>query len=476
MDALEKKTAEFIRTHGLFAEARRILLAVSGGADSTALLYVLTTLRAKGLIKAELVCAHINHRLRGTAGDRDEQFVVEQAAQLDLPAVVRAVDVQAYAEEHKLSVETAGRQLRLANLGEIAKDHSCSWIATGHQKNDNAETVLQRLRRGTGYRGLAGIWPARRFGGGPEFASPLLCVTRDEIVRYLKARALTWREDHTNVDSAYTRNFVRHKLLPVLQQGSHRSVVEELSALATSARKLHHRVRKEADEAWTRLTERSPDQVIIDAGGLGSLPEPVGVELIRLALVKLGCGERDVTRHHYLGILQLARQRAGGKMLALPGRFTARREHEKIILALPIEANHCRWAKAQPTALHIPGRTQFAEYQIEARVVERAEIETAKIASDKDRFVEYLDDDRVRRPLVVRARRTGDRFRPLGVTGEKKVGKFLTTAKVPRVLRERVLMFDDGEKIVWVCPVRVSEQTRVTDVTRRILLLKVKMA
>jgi len=212
-DRLEETVAEFMYRYGLFAGAERILLAVSGGADSTALLHILMALKAQGRIKADLVCAHINHQLRGPASEADEQFVVAEAKRLGLPVVTRAVDVRAHARKLRLSLETAARQLRLASLAEIARERECAWLGTGHQKNDNAETVLQRLLRGTGFRGLAGIWPVRRFAD-LQLASPLLCATRAEIVQYLQRRALPWREDATNVDVAYTRNRIRHQLLP----------------------------------------------------------------------------------------------------------------------------------------------------------------------------------------------------------------------------------------------------------------------
>ncbi len=331
---MEQNVAGFIRLHGLFAGADRILLAVSGGADSTALLHVLQSLRAHGLLSAELVCAHVNHRLRGLASDEDERFVVEQAARLELPIVTRAVDVRAYAKTHRLSVETAARRLRLEALREIAATSGCTWVATGHQKNDNAETIIQRLRRGTGFRGLAGIWPARRFGDGPWFASPLLDVTREDIVAYLRRRKLDWREDCTNVDPTYTRNYIRHKLLPALQQESRGSLVENLSDLAASARRLYERVQRGAEEAMSQLAQPDESGIALAASRLSSLPELVAVEIIRQVLVQIGCGEQNLTADHYRGIMQLARN-AAERELALPAGFAARREREIVILSKP---------------------------------------------------------------------------------------------------------------------------------------------
>lgn len=472
---IEQKVAGFLRLHGIFAEAGRILVAVSGGADSIALLHVLATLRADGAFAGELLCAHINHRLRGPASDADERFTVEQVARLGLPIVTCSVEVRAHAETHKLSLETAGRHLRLANLTRIADEQGCRYIATGHQKDDNAETVIHRLGRGTGFRGLAGIRPVRE-RDGLRLVSPLLCVTRSEIVRYLGEHGLAWREDHTNIDVAHTRNYIRHKLLPFLQPEARGSLVEKLSDLAASAGRLHDRVRREAQQAWATMVQAADDAVRVDASGLAALPEPVGVELIRLALVSLGSPERDLTERHYRSILQLARDHATGRAVSLPGGFAAQRERGSLrIQSTP----HPLTQPAQCTThdeqtLTIPGTTQFARHEVEARILRPNEIDPGKIGGDKSPCSEYLDWGRVQPPVVVRPQRTGDRFVPLGLEAAKKVGKFLTTAKVSRELREQTLVFADRERIIWVYPVRIAEPVKITEATRQVLALTVR--
>jgi len=469
-DSLEQNVAGFIRLHGLFAGAGRILLAVSGGADSTALLYILHSLREDGDIGSELVCAHVNHRLRGSAGDGDERFVVEQATRLGLPVVARAVDVRAHATAHRLSIETAARRLRLQVLAEIAGTCGCDWVATGHQKNDNAETLVQRLGRGTGFRGLAGIWPARQFNDGRWLARPLLEVTRDEVVTYLDRRRLTWREDCTNIDPTYRRNYIRHKLLPALQQDSQQSLVEGLSELAASAKRLHDRVRQDAQEAMSQLTRIRDDEIVLTAPRLSSLPELVAVELVRQALVILGCREQNLTQNHYSRLVGLAQSRAA-KAVVLPGGFAAHRESDDIILSKPARREHA--VKTGPVVLQLPGATQLAGCRIEARILDAAEVTMRRIKEDKSPFCEYLDLDRVKPPVIVRPRQVGDKFHPLGLKDQTKLGKFLTAARVSREVRRQILVFADQEKIIWVCPVRIAEPAKVTDQTRRILMLEV---
>lgn len=471
LDNIEKKVAEFLRLHGIFAGADGVLIAVSGGADSICLLHVLKTLRDERLLEAKLVCTHINHQLRGQASDVDQRFVSECAGALGLPVVARSVDVPACARTHKLSIETAARQLRLAALAEIARDQGCSWVATGHHKNDNAETVIQRLRRGTGFRGLAGIRPIRPLDDDLRLVRPLLCATRDEILRYLREHALQWREDHTNADIVYLRNYIRHRVLPLLQQDSQACLVEELSELAMSAGRLYDRVRRQAEEAWNTMAHRDEDKIGVDATGLALLPEPVAIELIRRTLVSLGAGERDLTERHYGNILRLARRRTPGESACLPGGFSARYESGQVVLRRGIRSRNPVYGASCTVA--IPGQTRFCGYEINAEILERDKVDLRRIAGDKDPFTEYMDWDRVKPPVIVRPRQAGDRFEPLGLGSVKKVGKFLTTAKVSRELRERAILFADQERILWVCPIRIAEPVRITDRTQRILKLTV---
>lgn len=471
LDSIEKKVAEFLRLHGIFAGAGGVLIAVSGGADSICLLHVLKTLRDERLLEASLVCAHVNHQLRGQASDADQRFVVECAGVLGLPVVARSVDVPACARTHKLSIETAARQLRLAALAEIAREQGCSWVATGHHKNDNAETVIQRLRRGTGFRGLAGIRPIRPLDDDLWLARPLLCATRDEILRYLRKHALQWQEDRTNADTVYMRNYIRHRMLPLLQQDAQACLVDELSELAMSAGRLYDRVREQAEEAWDAMTHRDKNKVGIDTTGLALLPEPVAIELIRRTLVSLGSGERDLTERHYGNILRLARRRTINEAVSLPGGFSARYEFGQVVLLRRACSKNV--VHGAPRIIAIPGRTRFCGYEINAEILDRDKVDLRRIAGDKSPFTEYVDWDCVKPPVVVRPRQPGDRFEPLGLGSVKKIGKFFTATKVSRELREQTILFADREKILWVCPIRIAGPVRITDRTQRILKLTV---
>jgi len=481
----EKKIADFIKAHGLFGPADWVLLAISGGADSIALLYVMQALKIHKVLRVDLLCAHINHQLRGMEANLDEDFVTAEAAKLKLPLMAKRLDVRGFARGHKLSIETAARKLRIEALLDMARVNSCCCIATGHQKNDNAETILQRLARGTGFRGLGGIWPMRTFNNRIKFIRPLLCVTRNEIIEYLQQRNLKWRADHTNADCTYRRNYIRHRLLPELQQKCNSSIVEQLFGLSQSAQRFYGLVCSRAEDVWPKLTDSTDDKVVMNLGKFLLEPPAIKVELIRRSLTTIGSGEKDLSHRHYERILQLAQQNISSKKIELPGRFTVQREYGNLIFARPqatYRANE-EVGYAVHTKLEVPGQTGFGQYLIEATILDAGYsiLDTRRKTKSKIQFMEHFDLEKVKLPLFVRFRDAGDKFWPLGLPAEKKVGKFLTAAKVPQQVRAgtqlrgnpKILIVADSEKIIWVWPIRISEQAKITSDTRRILQLQI---
>jgi len=469
----EKIVADFIKTNQLYDSTDKVVLAVSGGADSTALLYAISALSRKNALKTELLCIHINHLLRATQSDSDEDFVIEQAAGLKLAIKTKRVNVREFAAHEKLSIETAARQLRIKNLIEIAKANNCSTIATAHQKNDNAETLLQRLSRGTGFRGLGGIWPKRIFHNEFKFIRPLLCVDRNEIIQYLQHKKLKWRQDYTNADCTYRRNYIRHRLLPQLQQDCDGSLVERLFELSESARGFYKLICRNADEIWLKVADCAGEKVTLDVKMLLAQPQPVIIELFRRGLKALGCGERNLSQFHYENLLQLARQNTSGRKIDLPGECAANTEYGKIIFSVPEINSHSNELVDKSITLDIPGQTKFGRYSIEASVFQLNKENFKKFKAEKTSFIEWFDFNKIKHPLFIRLRKAGDRFIPLGLSQEKKVGKFLTAARLPQNLRKQLLIVTDSEKIIWLWPIRTSEQTKVTSETRKILQLRI---
>jgi len=460
---LEQKTADFIAAEQLFPAGGKVLLAISGGADSTTLLHVLAALRL------DIHCVHINHQLRGDEAQRDEDFVIEQCRKLKVPVITKKIEVRDYAKKSKLSIETAARNLRIEKLIEIAKEQNCACIAIAHHKNDNAETIIDRLIRGTGLRGLCGIWPAKKFTDGITFIRPLLCATRNEIIRYMNDKNLNWCTDRTNMDFAYRRNFIRHRLLPALQKDSAGDIVERLAVLSKASRGFYQMVCRTADAIWPDIATVNESNIVVDSDKIANQPAEIKIEIARRALAHLGCGEQDVTEKHYTGILRLP----DDSQLQIPNRITVHRENGKIVFEKHLKTKPAQSIAADPVVLKVPGVTQFGHYTINADIIEIEQKDLARFKKTKTNLVEWFDFEKVKLPLEVRPRKRGDKFWPLGLAGEKKVGKFLTTAKVSQSLRRRLLVVADSDRIIWVSPVRISEQAKVTNDTRRVIQIKI---
>ncbi len=276
--AIEQKVEDFIKYYGLLPGGSKFLLAVSGGADSVALLKILVSLKLSGRINNDFHIAHINHQLRGQKSLNDEKYVKTLAEKHNLSVTIEQIDVKNYAKENKLSIETAARNLRLEKLAAIAQKNGCSCIVTAHQKNDNAETMIHRLLRGTGFKGLAGIRP-KSVINGTIFIRPLLCLSRKEIEDYLVSQNIHWQTDHTNLDCRFTRNRIRHRFLPMLQRQSFDDLVELLFILSQKSFSFSEKVEKQTEAAWKEcIIEQSDYSVSMDIEKFNSC---TGTNLLR---------------------------------------------------------------------------------------------------------------------------------------------------------------------------------------------------
>lgn len=314
MTAFEDKVLEWIQTRRLFDGTGRVLLAVSGGADSVAMLRALAALRQAGRLDTDLAVGHVNHCLRAEASDGDERFVNDLARELSLPIYAAQADVPAYAKEHRLSIETAARLLRRRALIDMARQAACTAIATAHHLDDQAETLIHRLQRGTGFRGLAGIRPTAELDE-MRFARPLLTVRRSEILEYLRQGNFPWREDHTNADTQMTRNRIRHRTLPFLQAQASADLPDHLARLARHADGLIDRIDRRASAFKLEI---EPYQIRFEQPAAAQLSPLVLGELLRRCLVALDIGLRDYTRRHYRHMQTLIRT-ARRTTLHLPG-------------------------------------------------------------------------------------------------------------------------------------------------------------
>ena len=465
MQNAEKITADFLKQRNLLPAGEKILLAVSGGADSVALLYIFHKLYPNSIH-----IAHINHQLRGSGALKDEEYVKSLADKFNLPITIESVNVKAYAKENKLSIETAARTLRLAALCRIADEINYRFIATAHHKNDNAETVIHRMLRGTGFKGLAGIRP-KTIISGKTFIRPLLRLTRSQLEEYLNNQNISWQSDHTNLDCRFTRNRIRHKTLPYLEKNTP-NLVEHIWSLSQHCAILSNNIEKGTHIAQqTCIISKDKTQIIFDPAKYLKQPQPIQVELIQLALTHLNCGLQNFTSEHYNKIIEFAKSSRPGKTLTVPGKIKITKGSDKLFITAGSQKPD---AVQKEIILSIPGKNLFADWQIETEILSTDKLNIENIRKKKDNLVEWFDFEQIKPPLIVRLRRTGERFKPFGLGVSKRIGKFLTSSKIDPDNRKDVFVVCDSQKILWLAGVRRSSQAVITTKSTTLLQIKIK--
>jgi len=456
----------FIRERDLLRHGDRLLVALSGGPDSTCLLLVLAALRRS--LGIELTAAYFDHRLRGpTASAREERFARELAGRLAVPVVVGAGDVRAHAKAGGLSIEQAARELRYRFLAQAAHAADCGAVATGHTKDDQAETVLLHVVRGSGLAGLAGMapsagWPVAVEEGtpAPRLVRPLLALSRADSEACCREAGIEPLQDPSNQSRAHLRNRVRHELLPLLRQYNPR-VDDALVRLAGSAAQDDAFIEAQARAALTSIARATPEGQTLSRSGLHALPPALQSRAIRLALAELGVTPSE---RQLLAVLR-AGGGAAGAQLDLPRGLRVEVQHDELLLSTGREAH---WALPDgQVELPVPGWTAFGPWRLRAGL-----IDVEGEAPPAEPLVAWLDAEAAGGRLVVRRRRPGDRFQPLGMRSPKKLQDFFVDAHLPRSARNAVPLVCVGERILWVVGCRIAEWARVTGSTGRVLRLE----
>jgi tRNA(Ile)-lysidine synthase len=478
-DTLVQRVRDTIRRHRMLAVGDTVVVAVSGGPDSTAMLHVLAELR--GELGLTLHVAHFNHGLRPDAAD-DAGFVGEMSRSLDLSYHDGGGDARAHAERLGLSVEDAARRLRYEFLIGAAREVGAHAVATGHTLDDQAETVLMRVLRGSGLRGLGGIPPVR-MQGGIRVVRPLLDATRSEIEAYLTRRRLSWREDPTNLDLAILRNRVRMVLLPMLE-GYNPDVRKTLARLAGLVREEADVLEVLAAPRIARVLRSGPGSVQIARGPFRKLPAALQRRAILEAVRRVrGNAEAVSFVHLQRGSRLVSEGRAGGvaefpggiRVRVSRGRAEVRAEAAKA--AVPAAGAAGKGAPAGPPEyrLDVPGSVVAPEFGIHLTALEMTASEIAGMQDARARSrgtgaQDIMVDHRQAGPwMLLRGPRPGDRFAPSGMGGRtKKLSDYLIDAKVPRHRRPfvPVLTAAAGE-ILWIVGMRSAESACIREDTRQ---------
>jgi len=451
------KVKKIIEEYSMFSPGDKILVGVSGGPDSVCLLHILDRCRKEMALSLHIV--HINHGIRKRESKREEKFVTLLAGRMGLPITVKSINVPSYARKKKLTVEEAARDMRYRVLERLAGRLNAKKIALGHTASDQVETVLMHLLRGSGPQGLSGIPPLRKLGRA-EIVRPLIEISREEISGYLKENNLKFCLDSSNRKTEYFRNKIRLKLLPLLRKNYNRNIEGALLRLSE--------ILKEENAYWERVVERVLHEVVSWKSGkiLVDFKRFLRYNVVvqRRVLYRLFSG--IVSLYQIETIRNLARKSSQGKRIYLGNRFSVRKEGDFLIFSSSPE----RKLKEFNYPIRVPGKNEIdgLNLTLNTRIVDFRPV------SDGNVNIVYFDIDKIdSRKLIMRNRREGDRFKPFGLRGTKKLSDFFIDRKIPRRLRDRVPLLVDGNDILWVVGIRRADKARITEDTRKILEVQV---
>ncbi|NLV16806.1 MAG: tRNA lysidine(34) synthetase TilS [Syntrophomonadaceae bacterium] len=452
---IRKEVTNFIKEHNLIAPGEMVVAGVSGGPDSVALLHILLELRCE--LDFAVGAAHLHHGLRAEA-DLDQRLVEDLCREWQVPLQVKWVDVARKAAEEKKSLEDAGRDARYSFLEEVRKQWGAHKIATAHHRGDQAETVLMHLIQGTGAQGLQGILP--RWGA---IIRPLLELSQDQIKDYLQNQDLPYRIDSSNFDKTYLRNRIRWELIPLLEEKFNPAITDSLCQLAAVMKEENEYWDQRVGEAWERtvtVTEPGGPALKAKIDEILVLPLALQRRLIHYMLRTAGCGRGS--RHDVQRILDLMRGEGSNRRVPVSGGMWVRKSYNYLEFGIDAHSgtDYCY-------LLEVPGTVEVSEtgWSFAARLL--------KDKSALSPEATYLDWENLQKPLYIRSRQPGDRFRPLGMKGSKKLKDYFIDARIPWAERNWTPIVASDDEIYWIVGHRLDERARVTDDTRCLLEINV---
>lgn len=449
----EQRFEEFLRAEALVSYGETMLLAVSGGIDSMVMMRLFSSIREAWHVTLHVV--HVNHQLRGEESIADELFVKAAAQSLGLPFHNKRVETLQYKKDEHLSKQEAARELRYQFFEETRTNVSAASVATAHNADDNAETVLMNALRGAGVRGLAGI-PVRREQG--KIIRPLLFAHRNEIEEYAKRDNIQYRYDSSNDSLEYKRNYLRHNVIPLLKAEVHPEIVSSLNRISFVMRQLDEQIQKEVRERWHTFCQAGAnDQALLNIPVLLSQPLFLQEEIIATLLRHK---EVELTADKVLSILQLC-SHPTGHSLQLSGSMTVYRDRGSLVFT------STRRPHSFVHPVSVGSAYTFEEFQFSlSGAIEAPE----KFGQGKG--VEFVDAEKLGARLILRNWNNGDWFIPLGMHSKKKLSDFFIDEKVPLYEKKAIPVLESDGSIVWVCGRRLDERFKVTTDTRAVVKLQ----
>ncbi|MFA5867912.1 MAG: tRNA lysidine(34) synthetase TilS [Actinomycetota bacterium] len=462
MKSLVDEVKLTIAKYGMLEGGETVLISVSGGPDSLTLLHILNELKPD--YDLDLHVFHLNHMMRGRAGQEDADFVKKTAAQLKLPSTIMEADVPAYILANKTSPEDGARQVRYELLGEVAEEIGAERIALGHTADDRVETYLMRVIRGAGLDGLRSIPPMNG-----DIIRPLIESTRESVMSYCAANNLKPRTDETNEENVFLRNKIRGELIPQLEREFNPAFKEEIAREIMTIEADVDLLEDLTERAWDEAAEITGESVILNRSAFLDQPLAIQRRLLRLAAEELAGEPSPLSFQNTVDIMEKVVTGDSGASLDLPGGLSARREYDTIIIEPLIEVPADDEPDFPATALRVPGVTRLDLLNVAIEAVFTSPELLDKAAGEG---VAFLDAGLVKGSGTVRPPHEGDRFTPYGMDGSKKLSDVFVDSKTPRPARRVTPVVEFNGHIVWVAGYRIDEKYKVTRRTKRMLVLR----
>lgn len=456
-----EKVLGTINKYNLIEDGDKIVLGLSGGPDSVCLLHILYRLKEK--MNIEVYAAHLNHQIRGLEAQKDALYISQICEDLGITSFVKAINVPEYCKEQGVSLEEGARTLRYEMFEEIKQKTKSNKIAIGHNRNDQAETVLMRIMRGTGLQGLRGIEYIR----DNKIIRPILDIERSEIEAYCEKYELNPRIDKTNLESIYTRNKIRLELIPYMKDNFNPNVIESIVRMTNSLKSDSDYIDLEAEKSFKEVSTLKEDSVEISLPKYSNLHNAIKVRVLRSAIKHIIGDTNFVDQKHIEDIIELECESKLNKMLNLPrGIFAYRRKNIIILTTKEIVSEEIDFCYNIPSN----GFIKIKELNL---VLETQKMSIDRYKSIKlDKTSKGFDFDKIKGGIVVRSRKQGDKIKLAG--GSKKVKDLFIDLKIPREDRCKVPVITDDEGILCVGDYKTSENYKIDSETKEVLKISFK--
>ena len=453
-----KKVMSYIKDNNLIKSGDKVLVALSGGPDSVCLLNILYNLKAE--LNIEIGAAHLNHLLRDKDAFEDEEYVKTLCKSLDIPCFVKRVDINKYSKDKKMSSEMAGREARYNFFDDIVKDEGYTKIATAHNANDQAETILFRLMRGSGIEGLCGIKVRR-----DKIIRPILCLSRKEVEEYIEINNLKPRIDKTNFEKIYNRNKIRLDMIPYIKEKFNEDIIQTLNRMSVLLQKDNEFIENSARSFYEKHCIEQSDYFIIKKEMFDN-KEAVVTRVIRYALTNFSKTHYDFEMKHIYEICNLAKNNSG-KAIDLPNKIYAENIYGDIYIKERININNIDVKQEIVVNKNeINGKKIFFDNEnIEFSLLKN----DSNLDLNQNNLIKYFDFDKINDSISLRKRKNGDKIIPLGMKGSKKIKDLFIDMKVPKEERDCIPLLCFDENISWIVGIRVSEEYKITNKTKNIL-------